>query len=78
MQILRPHGPRVIDKSACADVKYRRIQILYWKRVSCMSYVKEVLEQLIAKNPGEALFHQAATEVLSTIAPVIEANPASA
>ena len=41
-----------------------------------MSYVSEVLEQLIARNPGEALFHQAATEVLTTIEPVILANPA--
>ena len=41
-----------------------------------MSYVSEVLEQLIARNPGEQLFHQAATEVLTTIEPVIASNPA--
>ena len=41
-----------------------------------MSYVSEVLEQLVAKNPGESLFHQAATEVLTTIEPVINSNPA--
>ena len=41
-----------------------------------MSYVNDVLQNLIAKNPGEAVFHQAATEVLESIAPVIEANPA--
>ncbi len=41
-----------------------------------MSYVSEVLEQLVAKNPGELLFHQAATEVLTTIEPVVNSNPA--
>ena len=41
-----------------------------------MSYVSEVLEQLVAKNPGESLFHQAATEVLTTIEPVVNSNPA--
>ena len=41
-----------------------------------MSYLSEVLEQLVAKNPGESLFHQAATEVLTTIEPVINSNPA--
>ena len=41
-----------------------------------MSYVSEVLEQLVAKNPGESLFHQAATEVLTTIEPVFNSNPA--
>ena len=41
-----------------------------------MSYVSETLEQLIAKNPGEAEFHQAAREVLESLEPVIEANPA--
>ena len=41
-----------------------------------MSYVSEVLEQLVAKNPGESLFHQAATEVLTTLEPVINSNPA--
>lgn len=41
-----------------------------------MSYVSETLEQLIAKNPGEAEFHQAAREVLESLEPVIDANPA--
>ena len=41
-----------------------------------MSYVNDVLQKLIEKNPGEAVFHQAATEVLESISPVIEANPA--
>ncbi len=41
-----------------------------------MSYVGDVLSNVIAKNPGEAVFHQAVTEVLETIAPVIDANPA--
>ena len=41
-----------------------------------MSYVSDVLSNVIAKNPGEAVFHQAVTEVLETIAPVIDSNPA--
>ncbi len=40
-----------------------------------MSYVDRVLSELIAKNPSQPEFHQAATEVLNTLKPVIEANP---
>ncbi len=40
-----------------------------------MSYVSEVLADLIRRNPGEAVFHQAAKEVLESLEPVIEANP---
>ena len=40
-----------------------------------MSYAKEVLEQLIKKNPGEPEFHQAASEVLESLAPVVDSDP---
>ncbi len=40
-----------------------------------MSYVSEQLELLKKKNPGEPEFIQAATEVLTSLEPVIEANP---
>ena len=40
-----------------------------------MSYVQDVLNDLIARNPGQPEFHQAATEVLNSIAPVVEKNP---
>ncbi|MBQ8320424.1 MAG: NADP-specific glutamate dehydrogenase [Clostridia bacterium] len=40
-----------------------------------MSYVQRVLEELKAKNPGETEFHQAATEILLTLEPVINAHP---
>lgn len=40
-----------------------------------MSYVERVLSELIAKNPGEKEFHQAATEILTSIAPVFEKHP---
>ena len=40
-----------------------------------MSYVSEQLELLKKKNAGEPEFIQAATEVLLSIEPVIEANP---
>ncbi len=40
-----------------------------------MSYVSEQLEKVIQKNPGEPEFHQAVTEVLHSLEPVIEKNP---
>ena len=40
-----------------------------------MSYVQNQLELLKQKNPGEPEFIQAATEVLTSLEPVIEANP---
>ena len=40
-----------------------------------MSYVSEQLELLIKKNPNEPEFQQAATEVLTSLEPVIEKNP---
>ena len=40
-----------------------------------MSYTERVLEELKAKNPGEKEFHQAATEVLESLTPVVEAHP---
>ncbi len=41
-----------------------------------MSYVDNVLENVIKRNPGEKEFHQAVKEVLETLAPVVDANPA--
>jgi len=38
-------------------------------------YVKEVLDDLIRKNPGEKEFHQAAAEVLEALSPVVESDP---
>ena len=40
-----------------------------------MSYVSETLEKLVQKNANEPEFIQAATEVLESLEPVIEANP---
>ncbi len=40
-----------------------------------MSYVERVLEDLKARNPGEKELHQAATEILLTLEPVINAHP---
>ena len=39
-----------------------------------MSYVDEVIEKVVAKNPAEPEFHQAVKEVLESLRPVIEAN----
>ncbi len=39
-----------------------------------MNYVESVIEKLKAKNPGEVEFHQAAIEVLSTLAPILESD----
>ena len=41
-----------------------------------MSYVSEQLEQLVQRNASEPEFIQAATEVLQSLEPVIEQNPA--
>ena len=40
-----------------------------------MSYVKNVLDEVIKKNPNESEFIQAVEEVLASLEPVIEANP---
>ncbi|MDE6597652.1 MAG: NADP-specific glutamate dehydrogenase [Clostridia bacterium] len=40
-----------------------------------MKYVDQVLENLKQKNPNEPEFHQAATEILSTLAPVVSKHP---
>ncbi len=39
-----------------------------------MSYVDEVIEKVIAKNPSEPEFHQAVKEVLESLRVVVEAN----
>jgi glutamate dehydrogenase (NADP+) len=39
------------------------------------AYVEEFMAELKAKNPGEPEFHQAAQEVVESLAPVIEKNP---
>lgn len=39
-----------------------------------MSYVDEVIEKVVAKNPAEPEFHQAVKEVLESLRVVIEAN----
>ena len=39
-----------------------------------MSYVDEVLEKVVAKNPAEPEFHQAVREVLESLRVVVEAN----
>lgn len=40
-----------------------------------MTYVERVLDNLKKRNPGETEFHQAATEILLTLEPVINAHP---
>ena len=39
-----------------------------------MSYVDEVIELVVKKNPAEPEFHQAVKEVLESLRVVIEAN----
>lgn len=41
-----------------------------------MAYVDEIMESVLARNPGEPEFHQAVREVLSSIAPVISKHEA--
>jgi len=40
-----------------------------------MSYVQQVLDQVIQRNPSEPEFHQAVKEVLESLAPVFEQRP---
>jgi glutamate dehydrogenase (NADP+) len=40
-----------------------------------MSYTKSVLERAIANNPHESEFHQTLTEILTTLAPYVDAHP---
>ncbi|MCL6590669.1 MAG: NADP-specific glutamate dehydrogenase [Firmicutes bacterium] len=40
-----------------------------------MSYVSELLEKVIKRNPNEPEFHQAVKEVLESLEPVIERHP---
>ena len=40
-----------------------------------MSYIDRVMQTVIDRNPGEAEFHQAAREVLTSLAPVVERHP---
>jgi len=40
-----------------------------------MSYIERVLGELTQKNPGEKEFHQAAREVIESLAPVIDRHP---
>ena len=39
-----------------------------------MSYVDEIIESVVAKNPSEPEFHQAVKEVLESLRPVVDAN----
>ncbi len=40
-----------------------------------MTYVEQVLKNLKKTNPNQPEFHQAATEILTTLAPVVDAHP---
>ncbi|MBO5046385.1 MAG: NADP-specific glutamate dehydrogenase [Clostridia bacterium] len=40
-----------------------------------MTYVEKVLEELKKRNPNESEFHQAAEEILTALAPVVEKHP---
>ncbi|HOJ32686.1 MAG TPA: NADP-specific glutamate dehydrogenase [Candidatus Hydrogenedentes bacterium] len=40
-----------------------------------MSYVKDVMELVVKRNPGEPEFYQAVHEVLSSLEPVLERHP---
>jgi glutamate dehydrogenase (NADP+) len=44
-------------------------------RRKAVSYVQDVLDQIKAKDPEQTLFIQAATEILESLEPVMEAHP---
>ena len=39
-----------------------------------MSYVDEIIDKVIAQNPGQPEFHQTVKEVLDSLRPIVEAN----
>ena len=39
-----------------------------------MSYLNDIMEKVIQRNPHEPEFHQAVKEVLSSLRPVIDKN----
>ena len=41
-----------------------------------MSYVDEIIDRVIAQNPGQPEFHQTVKEVLDSLRPVVDANEA--
>jgi glutamate dehydrogenase (NADP+) len=45
------------------------------REASGSSYVKELISQTVARNPGEPEFHQAIQEVLESLAPVFDRRP---
>ncbi len=40
-----------------------------------MNYVERVLKNLKKQNPNEPEFHQAATEILTSLTPIVEKHP---
>ena len=40
-----------------------------------MSYIKDIINQVIENNPGEPEFHQAVTEVMESLQVVIDKHP---
>jgi glutamate dehydrogenase (NADP+) len=44
------------------------------KRAEAPSATDRLMETIVAKNPGETEFHQAAREVLDSVAPVVESE----
>jgi len=40
-----------------------------------MEYIKQIMEQVLRRNPGEPEFHQAVREVLESLEPVLERRP---
>ncbi len=50
-------------------------KIYFFEEILFMTYVERVLQDLKTRNPGEKEFHQAATEILLTLEPVINAHP---
>ena len=39
-----------------------------------MSYVDEIIDKVIAQNPGQPEFHQTVKEVLDSLRPIVDAN----
>ena len=39
-------------------------------------YLRQLMERVVKRNPAEPEFHQAVSEVLASLSPVVDAHPA--
>ena len=65
----------IVTLSSRASSGARRFSTLLDNKKAPMSYTAKVLEQTIRKNPNEPEFHQAVTEIFTSLQSFVDANP---